>query len=287
MFVIIGIVYIGYQFKLGYSEASEAMPPKKTTDEVVFQGEEVQFGEIKILLIGSDAREGERGRSDALMIAYYNQDTKQLKIASLMRDSYVEVPGHGMQKLNAAYSFGGPELLRQTVKNNFDIDVNYYAIVDFEGFPKLVDLIAPEGIEVNIEKKMSAGIGMTLDPGKQTLHGKELLGYVRFRKDKLSDFGRVERQQEIVAKVKDQAVRFTSLVRLPRILGTASAYIDTNVDAKTLFSIGKGMITAKSTDVETLRIPIQDSFTDDVVDVGAVLRMDLEENQRALKEFFQ
>ena len=132
---------------------------------------------------------------------------------------------------------------------------------------------------------MSHGIGMTLHPGKQILHGEQALGYVRFRHDRLSDFGRVERQQEVLSKIKEQAVSFHSIVNLPKILGIADPYIDTNVDNLTLLTIGKGLLAGKSEKMETLRIPLQDSFVDDRVDVGAVLSIDFEKNKEALQLF--
>jgi polyisoprenyl-teichoic acid--peptidoglycan teichoic acid transferase len=106
--------------------------------------------QINILLLGIDSRGEEHSRTVTIMIAHYDAKNHQPKLVSIMRDSYVNIPGHGKQKINAAYAFGGPELLRKTIKENFDIDVNYYAIVDFKGFPKVVDPIAPNGIEVDI-----------------------------------------------------------------------------------------------------------------------------------------
>ncbi|MGE7764937.1 LCP family protein [Peribacillus sp. NPDC096540] len=250
-----------------------------------FQGTEPQFGEINILLFGSDSRGEEHARSDTLMIAHYNQNTHSMKIASIMRDTYVDIPGHGMQKINAAFAFGGPELVRKTIKENFDVDINYYAVVDFEGFSKIVDIVAPNGVEVDIPYEMSYGIGMTLHPGKQILHGDKLLGYVRFRHDRLSDFGRVERQQEVVSKIKEQAVSVHSLVNLPKILGVADPYIDTNVDTPTILSIGKGLIAGKSKSMESIRIPVKDSYENETVNVGAVLKIDINKNKQALKDF--
>lgn len=279
------VIYSIYQYKNGLSEASNGKykDDQKTFD--YFQGTEIQFGELNILLIGSDSRSEEHARSDTLMIAHYNQNTHSMKVASIMRDTYVNVPGHGKQKINAAFAFGGPELVRKTIKENFDVDINYYAVVDFEGFSKIVDIVAPNGIEVEIPYEMSYGIGMTLHPGKQILHGDKLLGYVRFRHDRLSDFGRVERQQEVVSKVKEQAVSVHNLVNLPKILGMADPYIDTNVDTSTILSIGKGLIVGKSQNIETIRIPVQDSYEDETVNVGAVLKVDFEKNKQALKDF--
>lgn len=199
--------------------------------------------------------------------------------------AYVDIPDYGKQKNNAAFSRGGPELVRRTIKENFDVDVHYYAVVDFQGCPKIVDLIAPTGIEVEIPYEMSHGIGMMLSPGIQTLHGDQLLGYVRFRHDRKSDFGRVERQQEVLSKVKEKAVSINNLVNLPKILGLTDPYVNTNVDKRTILSIGKGLLVGKTGKVETLRIPVEGSFEDDRVAAEAVLRINFDENTEALKQF--
>jgi len=291
LFIILIIVavaaYCIYQYNKGLSEATDGKYKNDGKTFKQFQGTEPQFGEINILLIGSDSRGEEHARSDSIMIAHYNQKTQQLKLVSLMRDMYVNIPEHGKQKLNAAFAYGGPELLRKTIKQTFDININYYTVVDFQGFSKIVDIIAPKGVEVNIPYEMSYGIGMKLQPGKQVLHGKKLLGYVRFRHDRLSDFGRVERQQEVIGKLKDQAVSVHSIVNLPRILGLADPYIDTNVDTGTILAIGKGLMIGKSHKTETMRLPVNNSFTNERVDVGDVLNIDVEKNKQALKEFLE
>ncbi|MEF3330405.1 LCP family protein [Oceanobacillus oncorhynchi] len=277
--------YIITQYYQGLSEASEGKYKDDGTTFIPFEGSEPQFGEINVLMLGSDTRGEERGLSDTIMIANYNQDTNDIKLASIMRDTYVEIPGHGMQKINAAFAIDGPELLRQTLKQNFDIDLHYYAVVDFEGFSKLADIIAPDGIEVDIPHQMSEDIGMTLEPGKQVLHGEELLGYVRFRKDADGDYGRVQRQQEIIGKLKDEAVSIHGLMKLPKLLGVADPYIDTNVDSKTILTIGKGLISGSEHPMETLRIPVDNSYQNVRTDVGAVLEIDVEQNKQALEEF--
>lgn len=289
LFILICIaavaVYAVAQYNQGLSEGKEGKYKDDGKTYDLFEGSEPKFGEINVLLIGSDTRGDERGLSDTIMVAHYNQDSHNMKIASIMRDTYVDIPGHGMQKINAAFAIGGPELLRQTIQQNFDIDLNYYAVVDFEGFTKIADMIAPDGIEVDIEHEMSKGINTTLYPGKQTLNGEELLGYVRFRQDKDSDYGRVKRQQGVIGKLKEQAVSIHSLTKLPKLLGVADPYIDTNVDNKTILSIGKGLIASSSKDMETLRIPVPDSYGDLQTDVGVVLDIDLDKNKQELKDF--
>lgn len=285
--LVFGIVYWVYQFNSGQSLAGEGLNKEDETEFEPFEAEDPQFGEINVLLLGSDARvdDGD-ARSDSLMIAHYNQTTNEVKLVSLMRDTYVEIPEYGYQKINTAFALGGPELVRKTIKHNFDVDVHYYAMVDFTGFPKIVDVVAPDGIEVDIQKTMSHGIGMTLKPGKQVLHGDQLLGYVRYRNDIKSDYGRVERQQEVLSKVKDQAISVHSLLNLPKILGVVEPYIDTNVDNRTILTIGKGMLTGKKQGMETMRIPVENSFEEKRVDrVGEVLSIDFEKNKQALQDF--
>lgn len=281
----VGIVYAVTQYYSGLSLAKEGMENEDETLFEEFEGADPQFGEINVLLLGSDSRGDEDARADTLMIAHYNQTSHQMKLVSIMRDTYVDIPDHGYHKINAAFSIGGPELVRKTIKENFDVDIHSYAIVDFTGFSKIVDVIAPDGIEVDIPYAMSHGIGMTLQPGEQVLNGEQLLGYVRFRHDIQSDFGRVERQQEALSKLKEQAVSIHSIMNLPKLLGVVEPYINTNVDSRTILTIGKGLLIGKSEKIETLRIPVENSFEDKRVAAGAVLSIDFEKNKQALQQF--
>lgn len=285
LLIVIMTSFIIYQYRSGVLESTKDVNYEGRED-YDFMSVEPQVGEMNVLLIGSDSRGEDHSRSDTLMIANYNSNNNKIKLASIMRDTYVDIPGYGLQKINAAFAFGGPELVRQTIKENFGIDVNYYVIVDFQGFSKLVDIITPEGIQVDIPYEMSYGIGTVLEPGSQTLHGKDLLGYVRFRHDRLSDFGRVERQQEVMSKLKEQAISAHSLYNLPKIVGLATPYIDTNLDTQSILSLSKGLFLNSTDGLDSLRIPVQDSYENDVTNVGAVLKADLDTNKEALSSFF-
>ncbi len=167
-------------------------------------------------MLGSDARGNETSRADTIMIIHYNETRGTYKLTSIMRDSYVRIPGHGKHKINSAFAYGGPELMRQTIKENFNIDLQYFAIVDFQGFVQLIDEAFPNGVEINVEKKMSAYIDVTLEPGLQRLDGEHLLGYVRFRHDAIGDFGRVKRQQQAVQAIGDQISTLQTIPKLPK-----------------------------------------------------------------------
>lgn len=288
--LLIGIFMVGVYHLFQYIEGSVKalnQPLKKVEGKQAFQGEKNKLDSaVNVLLLGSDSRGEKQSRTDTIMVAHYDPQTHKIKLISLMRDMLVSVPEHGQQKLNAAYSFGGTELLRQTIKENFDLDINYYAIVDFKGFEKAVDLLVPKGIEVDIPYEMSYGIDTILEPGKQQLHGKDLLGYVRFRHDRLSDFGRIQRQQEVISKLTNEAVSLQSVVKLPKLVGLINKYIDTNIDSSTVLTIGKDMLSKKSRDVETIRIPEDGSFENKRdEELGDVLEVDFDQNIEALNQF--
>src|SRR4051812_709116 len=170
--------YSYFQYKQGLSKSIDQANVNQEVFE--FNGEQDQYGGTNILLIGSDSRGEEGARSDTIMIAQYHPEKHSYKLISIMRDTYVDIPNYGKNRINTAFALGGPELLRKTIKENFDVDVQYYSIVDFEGFVHLIDEAFPTGVEIEVEKAMSEKIGVTLEPGVQHLDGEHLLGYVRF-----------------------------------------------------------------------------------------------------------
>ncbi|WP_423798398.1 LCP family protein [Neobacillus sp. SAB-20_R2A] len=287
--LVIGIITVGLFTIFQYIEGKikTINPPlKKVEGKHTIQDAKSNIDEVNVLLLGSDSRGEKQSRTDTIMIAHYDPKTHQFKLISLMRDMLVSVPNHGQQKLNAAYAFGGTELLSKTIKENFGLDIHYYAIIDFKGFEKAVDLLVPKGIEVDVPYEMSYGIGMTLEEGKQRLHGKELLGYVRFRHDRLSDFGRIQRQQEVISKLKEEALGPKSVLKLPELIGLLNKYLETNMNSSTLIEIGKDILTRKNSEIETLRIPEDGSFQNKRDDeLGDVLEVDFVKNKEALERF--
>ncbi|RFU61139.1 LCP family protein [Peribacillus glennii] len=288
LLVFLGLAaYFYYEYKKGMENSlGEANLQKQ---EIEFNGVEDKNGKVNILLLGVDSRGEEVSRTDTIMIAQYDPDSKESKLVSIMRDSYVDIPQHDKNKINAAYAFGGTELLRQTIKENFDVNLQYYALIDFRGFAKMVDTAFPEGITVDVPKRMSEGIDVTLNPGRQKLHGKELLGYVRFRQDAQSDFGRVERQQEVIKSIADEVLSVQGVVKIPGMLGTIQPYISTNMKKTTTLSIiSTYFLKQNGNEIKTLRIPVDNSFQNrSYPHAGSVLEMDIDENRRALQEFLK
>lgn len=280
--------YSYFQYNQGINQSLKKINKDQKESKVVytFEGKKDQYGDTNILLLGSDARGNEKARADTIMIAHYNEDKGTFKLTSIMRDSYVSIPDHGKHKINSAFALGGPELMRQTIKENFDIDLQYYAIVDFQGFVQLIDEAFPNGVEIDVEKKMEKNIYMTLEPGLQRLNGTQMLGYVRFRHDALGDFGRVERQQKAVKAIREQFSGFQTIAKLPKLVGVVAPYVNTNMKTSDMIFMAKDFFSDKRGNVETLRIPVENSFTEPrIKGEGAVLDIDTEKNKEALHQF--
>ncbi|WP_078431806.1 LCP family protein [Metabacillus halosaccharovorans] len=276
--------YIFYQYYTGLQAAGEGFDKSGASD---FAGAEVgELGKINVLLLGVDSRGEEKSRTDTIMIAQYDPKEGKAKLVSIMRDTYVEIPDYKNYKINTAYFLGGPELLRETLEKNLGVDLHYYALVDFKGFQQVVDTLAPNGIEIDVQQSMSKNIGVSLEPGVQMLDGAELLGYARYRADAKGDFGRVERQQEVINALKDELISVNGVTKLPKLVGTVQPYIETNVSGSEVLGLLKDFIVNTPEDIETMTIPVEGSYTNESYShAGSVLEIDMEENKAALDEF--
>ncbi|MBC1619705.1 LCP family protein [Listeria welshimeri] len=287
LLILVGVVaVIGYfQYQSSLKEAQNDSKLK----EYKFNGVKADGDAINVLLIGSDSRGADQGRSDSLMIAHYNTKTNTPKLVSIMRDTYVDIPGHGKNKINAAYSYGGPELVRQTIKENFGVDVEYYVVANFEGFPKIVDTLAPEGITINAEKDMSKNIDVSIKKGEQVMDGKTLLQYARFRKDAEGDFGRIRRQQQVLEALKEQALDVGDVTKIPDVIGKLQGYSSTNIPNGTLMSIGADFLLGKTKTMEKFAIPVEGKWHNERIEgAGSVLRLDdMAANAQALQDFLK
>ncbi|MGR3764578.1 LCP family protein [Rossellomorea sp. NS-SX7] len=274
--------YSAFQFYNGYQMADG----EQNMQDYKFNGVKDENGKINVLLLGVDSRGEEKSRTDTMMLAQVDPKTNETKLVSFMRDIYVEIPGYQNYKLNTAFYLGGPELLRKTIKHNFDIDIQYYMMVDFKGFEQSVDILAPEGIEMDVEKAMSENIGVSLEPGVQKLNGKELLGYARFRHDAEGDFGRVERQQKVITALKGEVLTIDGVTKLPKLAGSIQPYIQTNMSKLDQVSLVKDVLLSNSDEIDKLTIPVEGSYDFGSYEgVGSVIELNFEENIQALKDF--
>jgi LCP family protein required for cell wall assembly len=154
------------------------------------------------LLLGSDSRDAgpASGRTDTIMMAHIPNDRSSAQIVSVPRDSWVDIPGKGKMKINAAYALGGPSLLIQTVETLTKVRIDHFAIVDFAGFKSIIDAIG--GVDVEVSEATTDLEGNRFHTGVNHLDGKTALAYVRQRYGlQNGDFDRVKRQQNLLRAV--------------------------------------------------------------------------------------
>lgn len=219
------------------------------------------------LLLGSDSRisagdatqwEAGAQRTDAIMIAHLPADRSGLYVMSIPRDTWVDVPGHGEAKINAAFSFGGPTLLVQTVEELTGLRIDHVGVVDFEGFVQMTDALG--GVEITVPEQ-TQGRDTTIPAGTYTMDGEQALDYVRQRYGLAGgDFDRVKRQQNWIRAVLSQALSrdtLTSPSTLDEFLRatTSSIALDSGFGTGELRSLAFELRGLRSGDLEFLTVP--------------------------------
>ena len=192
-----------------------------------------------IVVLGVDGREkdDDPGRSDTLFVVMFDPKSKNVSLLSIPRDTRVRIPGHGWDKINHAYAFGGHKLTQQTTEELLGIQVNNYVMVDFSGFESLVDAIG--GIDIDVEKDMYyedpyADLFIDIKHGYQHLDGKRAGEYVRFRKDELGDIGRVQRQQKFMKAAAAQIFNIDTVTKIPALFSTVDRHVETDMNTLTM-----------------------------------------------------
>ncbi|NHM29989.1 LCP family protein [Neobacillus terrae] len=245
--LFIAIIGAGIYFYNIYSDVAGAVNKMNNSFDLKVskkRSEKVEFHRkdpISILLVGVDERKGDSGRTDSMIIATINPETKSTKLLSIPRDTRTKLVNNSnskkdrISKINAAYAYGGIEETIDTVENFLNIPIDYYAQINMEGFKDIVNAVG--GIDVNNKYKFELD-GVTLKPGEQHLNGEKALQYARMRhQDPLGDFGRQERQKEVIIKVVDKGKKFNSLVHYKKILNALEDNIKTNLSLDDMIGI--------------------------------------------------
>lgn len=229
--VLIGGGYLYYLYdKLGDTVAGmhdpltrDGNPDRQNELDALFRKND----SVTILLLGVDSRAGDKGRSDTIILMSLNPKTNSMQMLSIPRDTYVNIPGRGMDKINHAYSYGDVELSIQTVKEMLDIPIHFYAKINMEGFKQGIDALG--GITIYNDFAFTEG-GHQFSKGNIHLNGKQSLDYIRMRKkDPRGDLGRNERQRKVVTAAIDEAARFSSLTKVGNILDIVGGNVKTDL----------------------------------------------------------
>lgn len=288
--VALGMIFM---FLRGYQNATN---PEKTTNAKaaqvqVFNGQDTKDG-VNILIMGTDGRIGQNSaetRTDSIMVLNVGGADKKIKMVSFMRDNLVYIDGYSKvtagkkqtdNKLNVAYELGeqegqkGAEMVRKVLKDNFDLDIKYYALVDFQAFATAIDTLFPDGVTIdaqfstlNGQALTAATVGddlhatetesptQTIKVGKQQMNGSTLLNYARFRDDDEGDYGRTKRQQQVMSAVLEQIKDPTKLFTGSEALGKVFAMTSTNTPYTFLLTNGLPVLQGVQNGIEKITVP--------------------------------
>lgn len=211
-----------------------------------------------VLLLGTDFRKGDTAaRADTIILARVDPALKRVWLLSIPRDTRVEIPGHGVAKINAAHFYGGPKLMAETVTALTGVPINHYAEIDFQGFVSMVDALGGVWVDVDVEIddwRAASGIKNRephIEPGYQRLSGAQALTYVRSRDFPDGDFTRMKHQQTFFKALADEAKKLDSVVKVPAMVRDLSAYLTTDMTMNELLGAAMDLADVGSGNVET------------------------------------
>ena len=307
IFIAIAIVILGsfgYVYaKLNGIYVKDSDSKVKTSSKEEHEGKMVD-GITNILLVGIDGTNIDKGnRSDSVMLATIDSKSKQLKITSIARDTYVDIPGHGYEKLTHAYAYGGIDLLKEVFKNNFDIDIDKYIAVNFISFIDVMDEIG--GVEVDVKSKDIDEVNKYIDacyqyygdrsnkepkkyitePGVQRLNGYQALAFSRIRYTD-SAYARDNRHRDVAQSVYNEFLKQDPMM-YKKAADILLENTKTNISPMEMIDLGYTVYNIKDSKIEQLEFPIDGHRNGHIISKqkGWVLEWDKEYNLNALHEF--
>ena len=264
--------------------ASEQYQPIETEPQITLP--EFEARRINFLLVGRDAHgEGENGRSDSMILCSMDTGTKSVTMISFLRDIYLKIPGHGSNRLNAAYSWGGRELLIETLQENFGIEVDVCLEIDFEGFRDLIEALGGVDVELTAEEAehLNKNNGWSLSAGVNHLNGRQALSYSRIRYLD-SDFGRTERQRNVLTALLYKH-RSATLQEMHSVTDTFLELSESDHSDEELLGYALELYTTLGeADLTTHRVPADGTYTYETINGMSVVDVDFEENRELLEE---
>lgn len=225
--------------------------------------------EVQVMIMGVDQREDDVGRSDTLMVASVDPAAGKASLLSIPRDTRVKIDGHGYDKVNHAYAYGGHELTQQTVENLLGVPIDYYILINVHAFEHIVD--AAGGVDINVEQRMyyedpwddDGGLVIDLYPGEQHMDGKKAIQYVRYR-DGEGDIGRIRRQQKFMRAMLEQLISPQILPKLPEIVNEVRDAVKTNMSVSDMLSFAKLLKQVHDHGIESEMVPGKPAYFKDI-----------------------
>lgn len=245
-----------------------------------------------ILVMGTDSRDvtRERGRSDAMIIVSYNKKTGEIKMVSVLRDSLVPIEGRGWNRINAAYSLDGVGLAVNTVNQLFDLDIQRFVVVDFNGVTDFIDRAGGVTIdltqaEVDYMTNYSNG-AVKYNVGPNKFNGDRALIYMRIRKID-SDFGRTARQRNVIETLARKIVKEKSISEIYDLTNFAFSLVKTNISITELTSVIGNIATdaiSSGLKIDSHHVPFSNAYTYKYYNGMAIISFDINDAARRVNE---
>ena len=259
-YILILVVVFILSGMVGAFFANALVDNKPDYNEDDKKGMLVAKDKATVMIMGVDERADDVGRSDTLMIATLDPDKNQAALLSVPRDTRVKIKGHGFDKINAAYAYGGRKLTQETIESLLNTHIDHYIKINVHGFTKIIDALG--GIDIDVEKRMyyedpwddDGGLYIDLQPGMQHMDGKTAITYVRYR-DEEGDIGRIKRQQNFMKAVMDKLVSPTIIPKLPAIVSAVSDSVETDMSISEILSFLGTLQDAKDNGLKSEMLP--------------------------------
>jgi polyisoprenyl-teichoic acid--peptidoglycan teichoic acid transferase len=251
-------------YRLWFLKPRESITIDANGDVVVTQ-EEAKFNldhRVNILLVGVDERKNSQDqtyRTDSLILASVDPQSQQIAMVSIPRDTRIEIPKRGLDKINAAAAYGGLNMTVAVVQQLTGVKIDGYVKTNFDGFKDIIDTLG--GVTINVEKNMYFETGdkvdgvINLKKGEQLLDGSKALQYARFRHDTYGDITRTARQQIVLKAVAKKLMQPGTITKIPTLVSQFSAVVDTNLPPADLLTLAKVAVNYDSSKVISQTLP--------------------------------
>ena len=278
---LVDVPYTGEEFETDEGATEDTMKPEDVTWPEALPTIESDDEEnvINVLLIGQDRRINQgRQRSDSMMIASLNKRDKTVTLTSIMRDSYVRIPGYQDNRVNASYAFGGMSLLDETIALNFGVEIDANVEVDFTGFKTIIDTLG--GIDIALKDYEAEYYNMKKNTDKyfvgvNHLTGEEALMYARTRYVGRSDFERTQRQRLIVTTVFNM-LKDESPAKIYELINELFPCLTTDMSNSDIIYYSTLIMQMDLKEIQTYRIPADGAYSNQTIRGMMVLVPDLE-----------
>lgn len=272
-------------------------------EELITEAMDTLDGIRNILLLGVDSRTDDiSGRTDTMILLTVDVENKTIKMTSFLRDLYVEIPGRKNNRLNAAYVFGGFDLLAETFEKNFGVKPDAYVAVNLSGLATIIDELGGVYVDVDPKKidRINAVIyyyneqvlgltnlkdGYLTKGGYQLLNGKQAESWARYRHTE-SDYQRAQRQRELIQLIFER-VKEMSVMELIAFAIKNSYLVKTNLSLNDMIALAPAVLAMGDAEIREMRIPISNGATSQMISGMSVIVPDRQKNYNALKEFLE